>query len=157
MKIVIDSSVWIAGIGSRTGFASEVIFKSYKNADIEIVISSKIMVETKRNLIGKLKFDDNLAEETERIINNLCDYKIEISAQEEQTIKKINLKDRHILALCKKAQADFLITFDRKHLLPLEKIGPTIILEPKDFIEYIKNQKEQNELPRHNYRRKSGK
>jgi len=32
MKLVIDSSVWIAGIGSSKGYASEVIFTSYKSS-----------------------------------------------------------------------------------------------------------------------------
>lgn len=137
MHIVFDSSVWIAGIGSHTGFASEIILKSYKNHDVEIFISSKILTEVKRNLIGKFKFDNNLAEETERIIQNLCDYKIETTNREERNMKKVDLKDRHILALCQKIQADYLITFDRKHLLPLKKFGQTQILEPKDFVKIL--------------------
>ena len=47
--------------------------------------------------------------------------------------------DRHILALCKKIGADYLITFDRKHLIPIKNFGQTKILEPKDFIDYLKN------------------
>lgn len=137
MRIVIDSSVWIAGIGSRTGFSSDVILKSYKNHDTEIYISSKILAEVKRNLIEKFKFDDNLTEEAEQIIQNLCDYKIETTDREEQIIKRVDLKDRHILALCQKTQADYLITFDRRHLLPLKKFGQTQIVEPKDFVKII--------------------
>jgi len=76
MKIVIDSSVWIAGIGSRKGCASEIIFKSYKNAEIEIYISSQILAEVKKNLIEKLKFDAILANRAQKIVRNLCDYEI---------------------------------------------------------------------------------
>lgn len=137
MRIVIDSSVWLAGIGSKTGFASDVILESYKKTDTEIYISSKILAEVKRNLIGKFKFDDNLAEESVRIIQNLCDSKLEISTRDEVAVKGVDLKDRHILALCSKAKANYLISFDRKHLLPLEKYQSTIIVEPKDFIELL--------------------
>lgn len=141
MKIVIDSSVWIAGIGSRRGFASETILKSYthgKNAEIEIFISNQILEEITSNLEKKLKFDNLSALRAQKTIKNLCDYEAEITESEVKSIRIVqDQNDRHILALCKKIDADYLITFDRKHLLPLKKFGQTIILEPKDFIQAI--------------------
>jgi uncharacterized protein len=138
MKIVIDSSVWIAGIGSRKGFSSEIIFKSYKNNEVEIFISNQILEEISRNLAKKLKFDNLSVLRTANAIRNLCDYAVEISLNDEKAIdSKKYSEDRHVLALCQKIQADFLITFDRRHLLPLKKIGKTLILEPKDFVKAI--------------------
>ena len=135
MKIVVDSSVWIAGIGSSKGFASEVIFKSYKNPETEIFISDQILDEITKNLIEKIKFNENSAFRARVAVRNLCDYGIGISSKDTKNIKNsIHQKDNHILALCEKVQADFLVTFDRKHLLPLKKFGKTQILEPKDFI-----------------------
>jgi len=140
MKIVIDSSVWIAGIGSRTGFASEIIFKSYKNAETEIFISTQILDEIMLNLEKKLRFDRALSQRARRTIRNLCDFEIEISSQEENAVKIIKYNpDKHILSLCKKIKANYLVTFDRKHLLPLKKYGQTRAVEPKDFIEEIKS------------------
>ena len=134
MKIVIDSSVWIAGIGSRKGYASEIIFKSYKSSQIEIFISSKILEEITHNLERKLKFDHLSALRASKTVGNLCDFEMEISTEEEKNIKIIKyIPDKNILALCKKIQADYLITFDRKHLIPLKQFGQTKILEPKDF------------------------
>ena len=138
MKIVIDSSAWIAGIGSRKGFSSEIIFKSYKNNEIEIFVSNQILEEISRNLEKKLKFDNLSALRAAKTVRNLCDFEVEIGLDDERTINSRKyLKDRHILALCQKIQADFLITFDRRHLLPLKKFGQTKILEPKDFIKII--------------------
>lgn len=135
MKIIIDSSVWIAGIGSTKGYASEVIFKSYKSSKVEIFISNQILYEVLKNLIQKLKFDESSAHKARIIIGNLCDYEIGIGLSEIRAVKKIKYqKDKHILALCGKIQADYLITFDRKHLLSLKKFGKTQILEPKSFI-----------------------
>src|SRR3990167_4779948 len=103
MKIVFDSSVWIAGIGSQTGFASEAIYNCYKNEKIEIFISERIMDEVEINLEKKLKFDKNLARNARRIIRNLCDFAIEIKSTEEKAIKCLDYeKDRHVLVLCKK-------------------------------------------------------
>lgn len=142
MRIVIDSSVWIAGIGSRTGFASEVISKSYKNIEIEIFISEKILDEIEINLIKKLKSEDLLAKRTRDTVRNLGDFEVEINSQEENAVKIIKYNpDKHILALCKKIKAQYLISFDHKHLLPLKKFGKTKILEPKDFIRGIEGLK----------------
>lgn len=135
MKIVIDSSVWIAGIGSSKGYASEVIFKSYKSSSVEIYISNQILDEVATNLVQKLHFDENLAHRARTVIGNLCDWEIDISPTETKIISAIIYqKDKHILALCHKIQADYLVTFDRKHLLPLEVFGKTKIIEPKSFI-----------------------
>lgn len=136
--IVIDSSVWIAGIGSSKGFASDVIFKSYKNSEIEIFVSDQILDEISRNLIEKLKFDEDMAFKAKITVKNLCDYEIGISGKDINNVENsIHQKDDHILALCQKVQADFLVTFDRKHLLVFKKYGKTQILEPKDFIKGI--------------------
>ncbi|HLB31973.1 MAG TPA: putative toxin-antitoxin system toxin component, PIN family [Patescibacteria group bacterium] len=136
MKLVIDSSVWIAGIGSSKGYASEVILKSYKSSDAEIYISSQILSEITKNLIQKLRFDDNFTHRARNVIRDLCDYEIELGSAEIGLVRATKYqKDKHVLALCHKVRADYLITFDRKHLLPLVEYGKTKILEPKNFIE----------------------
>ena len=136
MRVVIDSSVWIAGIGSSKGYASEVIFKSYKSSSVEIHISHKNLDEITKNLIQKLRFDENLAHRARNAIRDLCDYEIELGSAEIRAVSAIKYqRDKHILALCHKVRADCLITFDQKHLLPLVEFGNTKILEPKTFIE----------------------
>lgn len=137
MKIVIDSSVWIAGIGSKTGYASQTIYECFTSANIELVISGQILQEVSSNLQKKLKFDNETAGEAITIIKNLCDFNIATTPAEERAIRTIEyLPDRHILALAKKTKADFLITFDRKHLLPIKKFGTAKIVEPKEFAEF---------------------
>lgn len=138
MKIVIDSSVWIAGIGSKTGYASEVIYKCFTSTEIEIVISEQILAEVSSNLCKKLKFENNLANEAATIIKNLCDYSLTTSPAEEKSIERIKYApDKHILALAQKSKSDYLVTFDRKHLLPLKKYGKVEIVKPKEFIEKL--------------------
>jgi len=136
MKIVIDSSVWIAGIGSKTGYASQAVYQCFTSADIELVISDQILDEVSSNLRKKLKFDDKTADEAAIIIKNLCNFNIATTPAEEKLVKVIEYSpDKHILALAKKTRADFLITFDRKHLLPIKKFDRVKIVEPREFIE----------------------
>jgi putative PIN family toxin of toxin-antitoxin system len=138
MKVVFDSSVWIAGIGSQTGFASDSIYSCCKSEKIEIFISSQILDEVEINLEKKLKFERTQARDARRVIENLCDFAIVIKLTEEKAIKFLkDNNDRHVLALCKKIRADYLVSFDRKHLLPVKQFKQTKILEPREFVKII--------------------
>jgi len=138
MKVVIDSSVWIAGIGSKTGYASQAIYECFTSTDIELVISEQILEEVSSNLQKKLKFEINLAAEAVAIIKNLCDFSVSTTPAQVKAVKETShFPDRHILALSRKTKANYLVTFDRKHLLPLKKYGKVEIVEPKEFISKI--------------------
>ena len=45
-----------------------------------------------------------------------------------------NHPDNQILATCKSCEADYLVTGDKKHLLPLKKFGHTQIVTPQEFL-----------------------
>ncbi len=45
--------------------------------------------------------------------------------------------DNQILSTCQSCQADYLVTGDKKHLLPLKKFGQTKIVTPQDFLAII--------------------
>lgn len=135
MRVVLDSSVWLAGIGSQKGFASETIYLCHTRGNIELFISDYILEEIQRNLIKKLDFNRNDASEAIKIIENLCSFKISpVSSEIEKIQQSIFAKDKPILALVEKVKADYLVTFDRKHLLPLKRYQGTQIVEPKDFV-----------------------
>ncbi len=51
-------------------------------------------------------------------------------------IKK-DATDNHILACALEAKADFLVTGDKKHILPLKKIGATRIVSPAEFLHEV--------------------
>ena len=46
----------------------------------------------------------------------------------------VDAEDNRILACCAAAQADYLVTGDRRHLLPLGRHGPTVIVGPAEFL-----------------------
>ena len=132
MKVVFDSSVWIAAIGSQTGFASVSINRSFTAENVEIFISAQILDEI-TNLQKKLDFQPQLAFNARRVVRDICDFEIGLSGKDLKGIKIADKNDAYVLALCYKVQADYLVTFDRKHLLPLKKYRQTEILEPKNF------------------------
>jgi uncharacterized protein len=49
-----------------------------------------------------------------------------------------DITDREFLALTIAADADFLVTNDRRHLLPLKRFGRTRIVTPAAFLRHLK-------------------
>lgn len=58
--------------------------------------------------------------------------------------KKVHLvrakkDDNRILECAISAKADYLITGDKKHILPLRKVGKTMIVSPAEFLNEFQN------------------
>lgn len=51
--------------------------------------------------------------------------------------KSADPKDNRYLACAVDGEADYLVTGDKKHLLPLKQIGKTKIVSPAEFVELI--------------------
>lgn len=113
-RVFIDASVLFAASLSKTGFARDLIVAGIRG-DIVLVLSHIVIEETRRNLAAKVPravpfFDTVLALEFLLIIDPPA-------TLVRQTAAHIVLKDAPIVAGAIHAQAEFLVTYDRKHLL----------------------------------------
>ena len=137
-KIFLDSSVIIAGINSITG-ASSLILKLSKERKIIVSISDMVLQEVLRNIKKKLP---------ERVLIQFLKYLSEsnfekIDFEEESEILQYqeitHTKDLHIIAASYKANVDYLITLDKKHLLNIKgKVLPFDIVTPGEFLKLKK-------------------
>lgn len=117
-KIFIDSSVLIAAAISPSGSARDLIMKSFRN-DFRVVISNLVLEETQRNLANKAPkalpalqlFLEVLNPE---LVNPTKTLVLKVS-------KIIELKDAPIVAGAISSKADYLVSYDRKHLLQHKK------------------------------------
>lgn len=117
-KVFIDSSVLIAAAISPKGSARDFIIKSFLGV-VKIVISDLILEETQRNLINKAPkalpdlqlflevLNPEIVSPPKRLVS--------------QVAKVIELKDAPIIAGAIFAKVDYLVSFDRKHLLQHKK------------------------------------
>ena len=113
-KAFIDSSVLIAAAISPTGSARDLIKKTLRN-EIKIVVSDLVIEETQRNLTKKAPqtlpalqlFLETLNPE---VVTPAKSQLVKVS-------KIIEQKDTPIVAGAISSKADYLVTFDRKHLL----------------------------------------
>ncbi len=117
-RIFLDSSVLIAAAISLTGAGREIINQGFTNK-LDLYISPDVLEETKRNLTLKAP----------QALNYFYKFQRSLVAKSVQptltqiikAAKIIEAKDAPIVAGAIQAKVDFLVSFDRKHLLLRKK------------------------------------
>lgn len=117
-KVFIDSSVLIAAAISPTGSARDLIKKSLRS-ELKIIVSDLVLEETERNLTNKAPKALPALRFFLEILNP------EIVSPNKSLILKaakiIDVKDVPIVAGAISSKADYLVSFDRKHLLQYKR------------------------------------
>lgn len=137
MKVFLDSSVLFAASYSPAG-GSRAIIELAKKGKFLLISSRFAIKESERNLGKKAKEHhvDSFYRILEEAQINLVDVKRDIA---KKTFSKITgEKDSSIIASALKSKANFLLTFDRKHLLTqriLKSKLPIKIVTPGRFIQ----------------------
>ena len=134
-SVFVDSSVFFTAVNSPTGGSS----KLFTIKNIDLMVSPLVLVETERNVKGKLH-----SYQLERFFKLVALTQVIDQKPALKLIKKartiIAEKDSVILAEAKLAKCDFLVTLDKKHFLN-EKVAnflkSTTAITPKDLIELV--------------------
>lgn len=117
-KVFIDSSVLIAAAISSKGSARDLITKALRN-EIKVIISDLVIEETQRNLENKAP---QALPALQLFLESLNPEVVSPSkAQVLKAAKVIDQKDAPIVAGAMRAKADYLVTYDRKHVLSHKK------------------------------------
>jgi predicted nucleic acid-binding protein len=114
IRIFVDTSVLFAAARSETGFARDLIVAGARG-NLVLILSRYVIEETRRNLANKAPralsyFDLFLAFGNVQLVDPPAPLVRQIAAD-------IALKDAPIVAGAIHAEAKFLATYDRKHLL----------------------------------------
>lgn len=137
IKVFIDTSVLIAGVASVTGASSSVLDLGEAGL-LKLVISRQVLIEADRNLTAKLP---RMADRFRRYLQRLAPVLGEdpSPAEIESAASMVHPKDASILAAAQKAQADYLITLDKKHFLSgkINHPGRLRIVSPGEFLRHF--------------------
>lgn len=134
LKVCIDANIWISGI-MFSGPAAAVVTMAF-NRKFEVVLSQVILDELERNFLNKFHFSrDN----TRRMINRIL--QVADLYEPVGTVKVIRNRhaDNQVLETATLGNAEFLVTGDRKHLLPLKRFKHVKIVEPATFLLCLNN------------------
>ena len=132
MKIVCDTNIFISSI--IFGGNPERIIKSCKKGKIDLLVSAEILTEVSRVLKEKFGWlESDIKREVISII------KISEVIRPRVRIKKIakDAQDNRILECASEGKADYIITGDKKHLLPLKKFQGIPIYSPQEFLKNV--------------------
>lgn len=113
-KIFIDSSVLIAAAISPTGSARDLILKSFRG-EFRVAVSDLVIEETQRNLTNKAPRALPALQLFLEVLNP--EVVSPVKALVLKVSKVVEAKDAPIVAGAISSKADYLVSFDRKHLL----------------------------------------
>jgi len=133
MKVVLDTNIYLSGLIFPKSKPALIILLA-KQKQFSIYISQFILDEIRRNLLVKFNCKDA---NIQFIINDIIQYAKIITPSKRVKLITQKKDDNLILDCAIAAQGDFLITGDKKHILPLKKIGRTKIVSAAEFLKDV--------------------
>ena len=112
-NVFLDSSVLIAAAISARGSARDLFYRGLYG-DIRLIISPLVLRESERNIRTKVP---HVLDAFATLAEVLTDRVTPTQTAMEQAAEMIELKDAAIVAAAVAARAEYLATYDRKHLL----------------------------------------
>jgi putative PIN family toxin of toxin-antitoxin system len=132
LKVVIDTNVFVSGLTFK-GKPREVLDLIWRG-DIEACISSSILKELEETLRKDFSWDRDQIKHT---IEKIKAKTILVQPKNKVSVIKENDDDNRILECAIEGTVQYLISGDRKHLLPLKKYQGTKIISPSDFLKLL--------------------
>ncbi len=102
----------------------------------DVTCSPFILNETKKNLVVKFNYSDIMAD---KFIEEILKFVLVVTPKVKVDLIKEKVDDNRILDCALVAKADYLISGDKKHILPLKKFRGTYIISVREFIEKFDN------------------
>lgn len=132
LSVVFDTNIYISGI-ILSGQVSRVIDLA-KQRMFNLYISPDIYHELMEVSVKKFGFS---AQDQQLLVNRIK--ALTIMTRSTKTIHLIpnNHPDNKILGLCKSCRANYLVTGDKQHLLPLNKFEHTKIITTQEFLSIL--------------------
>lgn len=129
-KVVFDTNIYLSAI--LFGGNLRMCLELGRSGEIELFISRAILLEVAQKLQEKFLWSE---EEIKEVTLGLITFASIISPKEQINTIKAEPKDNRILECALEAQADYIISGDKKHLLSLKKFKGMPIISASDFLE----------------------
>jgi putative PIN family toxin of toxin-antitoxin system len=131
-KVVLDTNIFVAGYLSKSklGYPSQIL-DLWRNGEFTLVMSPQILEEIVAKLLEKNVAED-LLEELVFTIGQIALYIP--GAYETCRLNNVDPDDNMFLAAALESHADFIVSYDKKSLLPMKHFHGTQILLPELFI-----------------------
>jgi len=129
MRVVLDTHVLLSAL-VFPGSKPDQILLRVRHGEIELCLSEFILAEFERILRDKFRFTTRQTDDRVTAIRRMATLVVPKARIALVTAKDDN---NRILECAVPAHADYLVTGDKEHLLPLRSIGTTQIVTPAAF------------------------
>jgi putative PIN family toxin of toxin-antitoxin system len=131
-RVVIDTNVFVSGL-NFAGKPGEIL-ELFVKGDIEVFISPFILSEIERIFRERFEWGEG---NIHRVLNRIKRQTILVHPKNKVSVIKENDDDNRILECAIEGKAQYLISGDRKHLLPLKEYQRIKILSPTEFLKLL--------------------
>ncbi len=132
MRVVLDTNVIISGLNFRGN--ERLVLALARRRRFELYLSSFILQESAGVLTRKFGWSEERSTQVLRMLRSTAAV---VEPQRILSVIESHQADNQILACALEASADFLITGDRRHLLPLETYRKVQILNASHFLSLL--------------------
>lgn len=129
MRVVFDTNIYISAL-LFPGSYPEFILDRALQGDFDLYISNFVLEEFSRILRAKFKLSSR---QIEKYLRHLKAFTITVKTKSKINIIKESKDDNRILELAIDAKAAYLVTGDKKHLLPQREYKGVKIISAKNF------------------------
>ena len=135
VKVVIDTSVFLAGLLTQNEESGSFqVLNDWIDDRFVLVMSPQILEELVFVLARRRFSQDNV----DNLVDKIGETALNIPGIYEATfLDDIDPKDNIFLAAAYEAKADYLVSLDKKHILPIKYYHGTQILQPKLFLDVL--------------------
>ena len=134
MRVVIDTNIYLSAL-ILPGSKPDIILRLAKEGKYSAYTSNFILDELRRILIAKFAYDTR---HTAKVVDEILKFAIVVAPKQKVGLIKEKADDNKILACAMEAKADYLVTGDKKHILPIGMIGQCKIVSATEFIKHIR-------------------
>ena len=131
MCAVLDTNVLISAL-AFPGSKPDQVLQRVRRGEVELFLSPFILAEFERILRDKFRFTKRQTDERVAVIRRMATL---VEPTERIALVVAKDDDNRILECAVAARADYLVTGDKEHLLPLRSIGATQIVTHTAFRE----------------------
>lgn len=128
-KVVFDTNVYLSAI--IFGGTPRLCLDMARNQEIELYTSRAILLELLNKLRDKFFWSEN---EIKDVLEGLAKFVKLVLPKETLEVITKDLTDNRILEAASEAKVDFIVSGDKKHILPLKEFRGIKIVSPADFI-----------------------
>jgi putative PIN family toxin of toxin-antitoxin system len=131
LRVVIDTNVFISGL-NFAGKPGEVLDLLIKE-EIDVLVSPFILSELGSILRKKFGWEDK---QVIKVLELIKAKAIEVQPKHRVSVIKEKDADNRILECAVEGEADYIISGDKRHILPLREYSGIQILSPDEFLRF---------------------